>query len=322
METRNMNPQGSKAFLQPVRQVLVCLDLTDIDVSLIRYAAALARTLSVERVIFFHVIQAYDLPDRANKTFPDVETELRDLIRKNILQSVDDFFQTECHWEIETRVGYEDAANEIIAYIGEACSDLTLLGHKYGENRQARYSRKIIAETACDILLVPEIDSTWMNPVLCAVDFSEESGRAFEKALDISRAEAGSMSCYFVSDPTRAYFPATTQRSSDRDLRRFQETYEQFLKSYGLSPDDIPCRIELHEAISSEAEAIHQAASEQNARLIVVGARGDAAKMTSLFGNLCETFRIMEKELPVMLVKPQPRKKTSWFRKGSSWTRE
>jgi nucleotide-binding universal stress UspA family protein len=317
-----MNPQGSKAFLQPIRQFLVCLDLTDIDAYLIRYAASLARTLSVERVIFFHVIQAYDLPDRADKSFPDVETELRDLIRKNLLKSVDDFFKTECHWEIETRVGYEDAAKEVIGYIQESGSDLTLLGQKYGENRQARYSRKILTETACDILFVPQITSVSLQPVVCAVDFSEESGSAFEKALDISRAEAGSMSCYFVSDPTRAYFPATTQRSSDRDLRRFQETYEQFLKSYGLSPDDIPCRIEVHEAISSEAEAIHQTASEQNARLIVVGARGDAAKMTSLFGNLCETFRIMEKELPVMLVKPQPRKKTSWFRKGSSWTRE
>ena len=317
-----MNPQGSKEFLRPVRQFLVCLDLTDIDVYLIRYAAALARTLSVGKVIFFHVIQAYDLPDRANKSFPDVETELRDLIRRNLLKSVDEFFKTECHWEVETRVGYEDAAKEVIGYIQESCADLTLLGQKYGENRQARYSRKILAETACDILLVPQISSVSLHPVLCAVDFSEESGIAFEKALDISRAEAGPMSCYFVSDPTRAYFPATTRRSSDRDLRRFHETYEQFLQRYGLSPDDIPCRIELNDAVNSEAEAIHQTASEQNARLIVVGARGDAAKMTSLFGNLCETFRIMEKDVPVMLVKPQPRKKASWFRKGSSWTKE
>ncbi len=312
-----MNHQGSKQSFHQVRQILVCLDLTEIDASLIKYAAHLSRTLSVERVIFFHAVQAYDLPDRADKDFPDPETELSELIRKNLLKSVDEFFKTECHWEIETRVGYEDAAKEIIAYIRESSADLTLLGQKFGENRQARYSRKIIAETACDILLVPQMGALSMNPVLCAVDFSEDSSIAFEKALDISRAEAGQMHCYFVSDPTRAYFPATTKRSSDRDLHRFRQTYEQFLKGYGLSPEAVPCRIELHDTVSSEAEAIHQTASEYNARLIVVGARGDAAKTTSLFGHLCETFRTMEKDLPVMLVKPQPRKKLSWFRKSS-----
>ena len=196
--------------------------------------------------------------------------------------------------------------------------DLILIGQKYGENRQARYSRKIVAETGSDIVLLPQVELRSLTPVLCAADFSEAAGPAFERALDISRILGGQLRCYFISDPTRAYFPATTQRSSKRDLQRFRETYARFLDAYDLSPEEIPCRIEVNDAVSSEAAAIYQTAREQKASLLVVGAKGEAAKPTSLFGNLCESFRVMEKELPVMLVKQQPRKSSSWFWKGGS----
>lgn len=311
----DMEQQANFPKLQPVRNLLVCLDLTAIDPFLISYAAFMAKTLPAEKVTFFHAIQAYDLPDRADRDFPDVETDLNAIIRKEMHKSVDELFEEKCRWEVATQVGYEDAADEINAYIQENNIDLTLLGQKSGENRKARYSGKIASTAASDILFVPQHAKQTIDPILCAVDFSNESLKAFERGLDLSRTWGVPMSCYFVFDPTRAYFPATTGRSSNYNKQQAKKIQEQLFKAYDLPPESIPCHIEIGEQMSSEAENIYHRAEKQNARLIIVGAQGDTSTVTSLLGNLSETFRIMEKAIPVMIVKHQPRKTFSWLKK-------
>jgi len=312
-----MATQANYPKLQPVHNMLVCLDLTAIDSPLIRFAAFLARTLPASKVIFFHAIQAYDLPDRAQKDFPDVETALNGMIRDEMHKSVDDNFREKCHWEVATQVGYEDAAKEILEFIKANKIDLTLIGQKSGENREARYGHKIAAESNSDILFVPQYAEDSIDPLMCAVDFSPQSAKAFEIALDLHRAWELGLMCYFVFDSTSAYFPATTDRSSAHIQQQARKTYENFLKSYGLTPEDIPCRIEIGDPMASEAENIHQAAKNRNARLIIVGARGETSTVTSLLGNIAETFRLMEKEIPVLIIKNPPRGRLSSFLKPS-----
>ncbi|MFO7838209.1 MAG: universal stress protein [Desulfosalsimonadaceae bacterium] len=307
-----MANQGNYPKLQPVQNILVCLDLTAIDTFLITYAAFMAKTLPARKVIFFHAIQAYDLPDRSSKDFPDVETELNAMIREELHKSVDTHFEEQCQWEVATQVGYIDAAKEIIEFIRENSIDLTLIGQKYGENREARYSHKISAEASSDILFVPQYAEKSIDPILCAVDFSRHSAKAFERALDFSRAWGVAMNCWFVADPTRAYFPATTGRSLNYYQQQAMKARKKFLKSYGLSPGDIPCRVEVGDQMKSEAEDIYQVAVDAEARLIVVGARGDAASVTSPLGNLTESFRLMEKEIPVMITKNLQQKRFSF----------
>ncbi|MCF8105134.1 MAG: universal stress protein [Desulfohalobiaceae bacterium] len=309
--------RATASKLQPVRKILACLDLTDIDTSLIRYAGLLANTWQVGKIVFFHVIQAYDLPDKSDKKFPDPETELKRIISEQMQETVDRYFENGCHWEVVIRVGYEDAAGEVISYIKENAIDLALLGQKYGENREARYSRRIGAESETDILFVSQEAEKSRGPVLCALDFSEASGKAFERGLDVSRSWRTRLICYGISDPSRSYFPATTSRSSSRYQEQSRRACKDFLKQYDLSLDQVPCLIEEDGRISNEAKNIYEAAVREKAGLIVVGAQGDTTNVTSLLGNLCETFRLMEKEIPVLIVKQASRKKFPWFWKSS-----
>lgn len=313
-DQQTMATQANYPKLQPVHNILVCLDLTAIDPYLIRYAAFIARTLPASKVVFLHAIQAYDLPDRAQRDFPDVETALNEMIRDELYKSVDDNFREKCHWEVATQVGYEDAAKEVLDFIKENDIDLALIGQKSGENREARYGHKIAAEADSDILFVPQYAENSVDPLMCAIDFSDQSAKAFEIALDMHRAWGVGIMCYFIFDSTRAYFPATTDRSSAHIQQQSSKIYEKFLKGYGLSPEDIPCRIEIGDPMASEAENIHQAAMDKNARLIVVGARGETSTVTSLLGNIAETFRLMEKEIPVLIVKNPPKGRLSFLK--------
>jgi len=308
-----MKSQTTNTFLQPIHTILVCLDLTEADPPLIQYASNLAQTLSAEKVIFFHAIQAYDLPDRSSKDFPNVETELKGIIRRSIHHSVDSHFENDCHWEIVTRPVYEDAAREIVDYVETEEIDLTMIGQKYGENRRARYGHEITAHANSDILFAPQDTQLTVAPLVCAIDFSDASIKAFERALDITRALAVQLICYAISDPARAYFPASTERSSEYDKTQSRKAFDKFIEQYGLSPDKVSCRINSEDGAGSEAENIYTAAVREEAGLIIVGASGGTEKVTSLLGNLYESFRLMEKEIPVMIVKHESKRKFPWF---------
>lgn len=305
-----MRIQTTEELLQPIRKVLICLDLTDIDLSLIRYASDLSRALLIEQIIFFHGIQAYSLPDAARKDFPDVETELKDMINESIQKSVKSCFGKDARWQVVIQVIYEDAAQAVVDYSGGKEIGLTVIGQKYGKDRQANYGHKIAALADSDVLIVPQDARPSKSPIMCAVDFSDASIRAFERALDISRSLLAPLICYAISDPSHAYFPASTLRSYKSETRRSAKAFEKFLTSYGLSPDQVPCRIEVTDQVrhENEAEKIYAATLQEKAGLIVVGASGEKEKTTSLLGHLCESFRLMEKEMPVMIVQSKSRK--------------
>lgn len=263
----------------------------------------MANLLAPRTVTFLHVIQAYDLPDRGQKNFPDVDSELQDIVRENMNQSVKANFKEKIQWKVATGVGHEDAAMEIIRYIKDNAADITLIGQKPGQDRRARYGKKVSAEAACDILFVPRDAARWVDPLVCVSDFSEAGTRVFERALDITNTSGARLLPYFITDPTRAYFPATTNRSTQKYKANCRKTYETFLKPYGLNPQSLPCLIESGDPTKSEAQIIYAAAEKRDAGLILVGARGSTRIPTSHLGNLCESFHLMEKQIPVMIVK-------------------
>lgn len=47
--------------MKEITKILACLDLTEMDNHLIRYAVFLSRALKVDTLLFLHVIQEYDL---------------------------------------------------------------------------------------------------------------------------------------------------------------------------------------------------------------------------------------------------------------------
>lgn len=289
--------------METIKNILVCLDLTEIDDSLIDYAAFIADSFEADNVTFLHVIQAYDLRKKSSRSFPDMETSLNQMVRDEINQRISDNFRQKHRTDIEVRIEDEDAAEGLLACIKDLGSDLLLLGQKQGENREARYGRKAAAEAECDILFVPENSPLLLEKVFCAVDFTEESKAAFDRALYLNESKGASIACYYIQDITKAYFPASTPKSADRNQSRAEKRFREFIKSFDRYPEKFSCRIETLDELTSEAERIYQAAEEEDANLIIVGATGSTDTETSLLGNISESLRRMQKTIPVMIVK-------------------
>ncbi|MBA2882905.1 nucleotide-binding universal stress UspA family protein [Desulfosalsimonas propionicica] len=295
--------------MKTIKHILVCLDLTDIDKHLIHYASLAARVFHAEAVTFIHVIQAYDLPNKSSKSFPDVKSSLNAMIRDELDNRIDEKFRKSVSTRIETRVAEEDAAEDILCFAGDMDTDLLLIGQKYGEDRQKRYGGELSANSKCDILFVPEDPPLEIARVFCGLDYSRASKAAFDRALHLHHQQNAHLVCYFIQDSTRSYFPASTRKSASQHLSRAETRHQEFMAEFGLEPESFPCRIDASEDLISEGEKLYNAAEDDNADLIIVGAAGDTATETSLLGNITETLRRMEKAIPVMIVKDRENKK-------------
>ena len=289
--------------IKNLNTMLVCLDLTEIDRSLIRYASYLSQALELKKVIFFHAIQAYDLPDKSSKKFPDLESDLSTKIKSEINSVVSSHFKRNINTDVITRIENEDAANVIIDFTRKEEVDLALIGQKYGEDRSGHYGHKIAAEALTDLMFVPEDPELSLNKILCAVDLSKVSEKAFRRCLDISRAVDAPIICHYLYGTHKSYFPATTIRTKGVMEKKIRKRFRKFLKKFDLSPDDVELRLRVNEEFKSQAEKLYDEAEEQKVDLLVVGAKGKTSVVTSLLGNVTERLRRMEKQMPVMIMK-------------------
>lgn len=289
--------------IKNLNTLLVCLDLTEIDRYLIEYASYLSQTLEMDKVIFFHAIQAYDLPDKSSKKFPDLETDLSTKIKAEINSVVSSHFKRKINTDVITRIEDEDAANVIIDFTRKEDVDLALIGQKYGEDRSGHYGHKIAAEALTDLMFVPEEPDLKLDKVLCAVDFSRDSEKAFRRALDIVQSTDSTIICHYLYDSSKSYFPATTIRTKGVLDKKVHKRFRKFLKKFDLTPDDIELRMRVNEEFKSQAEKLYEEAASLEVDLLVVGAKGKTSVVTSLLGNVTERLRRMEKQMPVMIMK-------------------
>ncbi|MBS3776028.1 MAG: universal stress protein [Bacteroidales bacterium] len=289
--------------IKNLNTMLVCLDLTEIDRSLIRYASYLSQALELKKVIFFHAIQAYDLPDKSSKKFPDLESDLSTKIKSEINSVVSSHFKRNINTDVITRIENEDAANVIIDFTRKEEVDLALIGQKYGEDRSGHYGHKIAAEALTDLMFIPEDPELSLNKILCAVDLSKVSEKAFRRCLDISRAADAPIICHYLYDTHKSYFPATTIRTKGVMEKKIRKRFRKFLKKFDLTPDDVELRLRVNEEFKSQAEKLYDEAEDQKVDLLVVGAKGKTSVVTSLLGNVTERLRRMEKQMPVMIMK-------------------
>jgi len=289
--------------IKNLNTMLVCLDLTEIDRSLIRYASYLSQALELKKVIFFHAIQAYDLPDKSSKKFPDLESDLSTKIKSEINSVVSSHFKRNINTDVITRIENEDAANVIIDFTRKEEVDLALIGQKYGEDRSGHYGHKIAAEALTDLMFIPEDPELSLNKILCAVDLSKVSEKAFRRCLDISRAVDAPIICHYLYNTHKSYFPATTIRTKGVMEKKIRKRFRKFLKKFDLTPDDVELRLRVNEEFKSQAEKLYDEAEEQKVDLLVVGAKGKTSVVTSLLGNVTERLRRMEKQMPVMIMK-------------------
>lgn len=315
------------------KKLMVCLDLTDIDHLLIRWAGYLHSCRPEIQPVYLHIIQTYDLELQGVQEEEHKKQIIADSIRAEIAERLDRWGQSAGPKNILIREGFEDAALDVVDISNEIEADIVLVGEKEGSERSKWYSRRITRETAAHTIVIPESapeeeegesrtgadQSGWwifgkkgeaggkdepagpeIKRILYAADYREEGDPGLSFAQQLSSGADAELRARYVRDRTSSLSPAENE-PTDADITDQQDRFDQACERTGTQaafPEGLTTR-QHTEGFENEARRIYAAAEEEEADLLFVNISGKPSNVTTLLGNLIVNMGKIAKSIPV-----------------------
>ncbi len=289
------------------KRILVGLDFSEMDATLIQYTSMLCKLGNVEKVYFIHISKNLELPKEVAEAYPDLLAPTDEALTQRVQESLTKYFDApNCSIEIAIKEG--NSTNLILRWAKIKEIDLILMGRKLELDGKGVIPGKIATMSSCSVLLVPENTPFKISSILVPVDFSEFSKLAVEKALQIQQwpgLDQVKIHCqhvYFVptgyhkSGKSYEEFAGIMKQNATNDSQTFLSTLEQINKA------NIHFECTLDED-QKPADKIHFYAEQAKVDLIIIGSKGRTAAAAILLGSIAEKLVGFNKHIPLLVVK-------------------
>lgn len=282
-----------------IKNILVALDLSDIDNTLIEYASYIAETLKVKKVYFVHNIKKYELSELFEEQLKDINID--EIIGNELNEKVEKVFKSGVEWEV--LISEDPYSESLINYIVNKYEvQLALLGNKNKIKGTGVVSGKLLRLLKCNILSIPKDAKPVISSIWAGTDFSSASNKVFEVAENLQKltmAKVKAVHVYNVPLQFSIYIP-----KEHLDLKiesHLKEKYEKFIKKTGykgeLTTEIIPGRdIGVAEKLRIKAEA-------SKVDLIIVGDKGRNTFSSLLVGSVTDELFNQDLHVPLWIVK-------------------
>lgn len=285
---------------------MVCLDLSEMDESLIRFAAYIARMMHSDRIYFMHVAETLDMPEEIRSKYPDLFAPVDETIRKEIEYSVNEFFEGPAGIDIEIEVREGNPSDKILKVADQKDIDLLVLGKKIGLPGEGVLPNKLTKVANRSVLLVPEILPKLMDRVLVPIDFSKHSLLALKQAIKIKETNEVPMqiTCQHVYRLPSGWHTTGKSEKEFADIMKghAENEYRKFLQQLDNRYQNIPCIFTLGSDQHIAQKAYQQAVKNQ-ADLIILGSKGKTAAASVLMGSTADRLADYDKNIPLLIVK-------------------
>ncbi len=280
--------------MQELKRILACIDLSEMDKSVIKYASQLAETMGSVKVDFLHIS---DL---------DIDSK-----KATIEQEVKDNFTATAETSVNIESG--NVVDTTISWAGLHRMDLIILGKKKKSISSAKNAMAITNKALCSVLLVPVMESYAFKKLLVPIDFSIGSKMSIKQALTIKGMSDAKVilqhvfyvhSGYTTSGKTYEEFGAILQKNAEKEYKMFLREHEfdasQFEIIFTLDDDSKPF------------DNIYETAKENGADLIFLGARGRTPAAALIKGSTALDLIKYDDDVPFFIVKDEGERMGFW----------
>ncbi len=293
--------------LKPIKHVLVGLDMSDMDDTLIEFAGFIARRGTVEKVQFLSMIKEQQIPADVRKEYPEMIAhavkERKEKIRERIASHFD--APKTVKKEITVRSGSVATLLEL-AIKGE--TDLIIIGQKKNIPGTGVLAQRLARRATCNLLIIPEGATPNVRKILVPVDFSRYSKLALETVAQLSQQRGRDIEIYVqnVYNVPAGYhytgksyedFADIMRKNAEKDLDKFLARTDtkgiELKKVFSLDVND------------NLASDIYDLANEIRPDGIVIGAKGRSAAASLLLGSMAEKLVGSRMEFPLLIVRPR-----------------
>ncbi|MFO7719632.1 MAG: universal stress protein [Gillisia sp.] len=282
-----------------IKNILVALDLSEIDNTLIEYASFIAETLQVKKVYFVHNIKKYEISELFDEQLKDLN--LDEIIGDELNDKVEEKFTSSAKWEV--LISEDPYSESLINYIVNKYDiQLALIGNKNRINGTGVVSGKLLRMLKCSILSIPKDAKPVITNIWAGTDFSSATKKVFEVAENLQRTTAASVKAVHVYNVPVQFSPYIPKENLDLKIENhLKEKCEKFIKKIGykgdLTTEIIPGRE------SGVAEKLRIKAETSKVDLIIVGDKGHNVFSSLLVGSVTEELFNQDMNVPLWIVK-------------------
>ncbi len=294
--------------MYPIKKVLIGLDLSELDQTMIQFADFLAERSNVEHIHFLYIIKNLQVPQDLLKQYPDmidkVIEEKENAMRKTFLH----------HSKIKQRAAVDfnvlngKIADNILKFAKDEDIDMIVMGRREKAKLSGSLAQRLARRAACSLLIIPEGTEPKMDKILVPSDFSDYSVLAIEEAVDIA-SRSNPMSEIVIQNvftvPSGYHYTGKTFGEFAKVMHTHAEKdYKKFIKK--IDTKGVKIKAVYSQDINDDVTTdMLDKAREINADAIIVGAKGRTSTTAFFLGSIAERLIQIDHDIPLMVVRPK-----------------
>jgi len=287
------------------KRILVCLDQSDMDQTLINAAAEYASFGGADHIYFVTVVKTLQVPEWVDKEYRKLNVPLDEKVEQLMADSIKNaFVNSKCAFHLDVREG--DPVQQIIKWAKLKETDLIILGKKDRGVGKGLTARNIVNLSPCSVLFVTPNSKIKPESILLPTDFSIASKHAYQKAVMIAEHVDATVTCLHTYEVPTGYYRIgkTYDEFADIMLENAKQKCEEFLKVEGIKNTRISVDYLLDKQGKPD-QLINDYANDNNFGLIVLGSKGRTALSEVLLGSIAAKVVEMENSIPILIVKEE-----------------
>ncbi len=291
--------------MKKINNLLICLDLTDMDESLIKYANFAVDIFKPQKLSFIHVMDAIDIPEELSTTFTDLDEPLDRIIREEIEEKVSDHFERANMVKHEVVLESGLTIEKIVQYARKQKTDLAIMGKKIGYAGHGGVVKNIIGLIPSSVMLISETTPHQINNILVRTNFARPSVLAYQMASQLAGQTGATIEFHHVYRFPFNRYPG--QSAMDRKKLKekldpyLNKEYEKFVKKNNLDKD-VPFNYSV-DMQGDEAQSLYNYAIKWGANLVITGSRIKSKLANIILDSTSEKLAGAGKNIPVLIVK-------------------
>lgn len=302
-----------KKAIEPfqIRQAMVALELGSTDEKILEYVDFLTHYIPTGALYFLHVLPKFDVLNTM------MEREAQNLISNyelndEVISRMDRKIKSRLekgravHIEFDVREG--NPLEELLTDAEDIGADLAVIGQRSGVSQHGILAKNLARKARCNSLIIPDQARPEIKRILVPVDFSEYSIKALRTAIAIrmEMEEEARITCVNVyTIPNLSVYKIQKTKEQFREMLENDhlEAFKAFLNTHVPGHmDEIDIKLICREE-PGIAQHLLDYAREQDAGLIVMGAKGHSKVELLLLGSVTEKVLSLNESIPTLIVK-------------------
>ena len=285
------------------RKILVCLDGSEMDETLLSFASFIMQSSPAEEIYFMQVIANLSeiaglnlkkLDDEALKTR---QSEIEALTKEKVEPG---------NAKVIAVVKKGHPFKEVLRFLESKSIDVVISGNKKKAKGSGVFNMRLARRAPCSLIVIPENHSPSLTKLLIPIDFSLHSQLALEYGVFISKSNDFKVEIICQN----VYQVPTGYHYSGKSFAEFGEIMkENSKKEYDawvseINTENAPIKVEFTLDDKDDfGKAIRDVAMGENVSGILVGAKGRTAASALFIGSTAEKLIQAIDYLPLTIVR-------------------